>query len=221
MINYNFKVKKINIPFSKILVIDNFLEKKYLPILKHEINQLNLKSKSKKNFNLKYKSKKTEFLKFSEYYSFQKKLIKSLNTEKFKKFIQKKLELKKKIFPDKSNMYSGFNIVEKDGFLRPHADFNYNSKLKMYRSINLLIYFNKNWKKKFGGNLIMYDYSTMKQKYEFIAKENRVLIFLTNKFTPHGYKKLTTKNKRISLNYYYYTKTNYSHSSEPHKTIWR
>lgn len=128
-----------------------------------------------------------------------------MKSEKFKKFIQKKLEIKGKIFPDSSNMFFGFNVVEKGGFLRPHADFNFNNKLKLYRSINLLIYFNKNWKK----------------KYEFIAKENRAAIFLTNKFTPHGYKKITTKMKRFSLNYYYYTKENYSYTEAKHKTIWR
>ena len=67
----------------------------------------------------------------------------------------------------------------------------------------------------------MYNYSNMKKKYEFIAKQNRAVIFLTNKFTPHGYKKITTKMKRFSLNYYYYTKENYSYTEAKHKTIWR
>jgi Rps23 Pro-64 3,4-dihydroxylase Tpa1-like proline 4-hydroxylase len=221
MINYKFKIKSIHFPKSKILIIDNFLKEKYLRSITNEIDYLLKNSNDRKPYFKKYKSKKIEFLNHKNFLKNQKKFIKILKSEKFKKFIQKKLEIEKKIIPDSSNMFSGFNVVEKGGFLRPHADFNFNNKLKLYRSINLLIYFNKNWKKKYGGNLIMYNYSNMKKKYEFIAKENRAVIFLTNKFTPHGYKKITTEMKRFSLNYYYYTKENYSYTEAKHKTIWR
>ena len=221
MINYKFKFKSIDFPKSKILIIDNFLKEKYLKSITDEINYLLQKSNDRKIYSKKYKSNKIEFLNHKNFLNNQKKLIKTLKSEKFKKFIQKNLQIDEKITPDSSNMFSGFNVVEKGGFLRPHADFNFNNKLKLYRSINLLIYFNKNWKKKYGGNLIMYNYSNMKKKYEFIAKENRAVIFLTNKFTPHGYKKITTEKKRFSLNYYYYTKENYSYSDEKHKTVWR
>jgi hypothetical protein len=56
-------------------------------------------------------------------------------------------------FPDKSLMFSGFNFVEKNGYLRPHVDFNYNNKYKKYRTLNLLLYFNNKWKK-FSGNIV-------------------------------------------------------------------
>jgi Rps23 Pro-64 3,4-dihydroxylase Tpa1-like proline 4-hydroxylase len=111
--------------------------------------------------------------------------------------------------------------IKKKGFLKAHADFNYNNKLKKYRTINLLLYFNSGWKKNYGGNLSFYDYTTNKLKYNFVAKNNRCLVFITNKFTVHGYKRVQVNKKRISLNYYYYTKKNYSFSQNPHKTLWR
>jgi hypothetical protein len=220
-INYTkFKLKSYKYPKSVILKIDDFLEKNFLKTIKKEIILLS-NTKTFKKFYLKRKSDKIEFLDYSIFYENSKKLIKILSEIKFIKFLQKKLDIKDKLYPDASKGFSGFNIVKKNGFLKTHADFNYNNNLKKYRTINLLIYFNSGWKKNYGGNLSFYDYGSNKKKYTFIAKNNRCLIFLTNKFTPHGYKKITIDKDRVSLNFYYYTKKNFSHSPTPHKTLWR
>ena len=217
----SIKVKTIPLYNSKILLIDNFLKKNFFLKLVNEISLLEEKSVNVKSYNVKSKSQKKEFLDYNEYFPNQKKLVKYLSSKKFTKFLKRKLTITNNLFPDKAKMFSGFNIVSKNGFLRPHADFNFNSQLKKYRTINLLIYFNKNWKNSYGGNLAFYDYSNLKKKYEFLAKANRALIFLTNKFTPHGYRKIKINKKRFSLNFYYYTNENLSFSNIPHKTIWR
>ena len=220
-INKNCRIDYYNFPKSRILIINNFLNKNFYNSLYKEILKLERTSKNMKPFVLKSKSIKKEYLDFSEYYSNQEKIIKILSSKKFKNFLINKLKLNCSIYPDESNMYSGFNIVEKNGFLKPHADFNYNSKLKKFRTINLLIYFNKKWKLEYGGNLIFYSYKNLKRKYEFLAKENCAVVFLTNKYTIHGYKKINTNKKRLSLNFYYYTNKNLSFSKRPHRTIWK
>jgi Rps23 Pro-64 3,4-dihydroxylase Tpa1-like proline 4-hydroxylase len=220
-VNYTkFKLKSFNHPKSIILKIDNFLDKNFLKTINEEIILLS-NIKTFKKFYLKRKSNKIEFLDYSIFYKNSKKLIKILSQKKFINFLQKNLNIKDNLYPDASNGFSGFNIVKKNGFLKTHADFNYNNYLKKYRTINLLIYFNRGWKKNYGGNLSFYDYSSNKKQYTFIAKNNRCLIFLTNKFTPHGYKKIVVDKDRVSLNFYYYTKKNFSHSLSPHKTLWR
>jgi Rps23 Pro-64 3,4-dihydroxylase Tpa1-like proline 4-hydroxylase len=220
-VNYTkFKLKSFNHPKSIILKIDNFLDKNFLKTINEEIILLS-NIKNFKKFYLKRKSNKIEFLDYSIFYKNSKKLIKILSQKKFINFLQKNLNIKDNLYPDASNGFSGFNIVKKNGFLKTHADFNYNNYLKKYRTINLLIYFNRGWKKNYGGNLSFYDYSSNKKQYTFIAKNNRCLIFLTNKFTPHGYKKIVVDKDRVSLNFYYYTKKNFSHSLSPHKTLWR
>ncbi len=220
LINENLIIKNFKYPKSKILLINNFLNKNFHNSIYKEILKLERFSKNMKAFIVKNKSSKKEFLDFTEFYPNQKKIIKILSSKKFKNFLTNELKLDCKLYADRSKMYSGFNIVNKDGFLKAHADFNYNNKLKRYRSINLLIYFNKKWKSEYGGNLIFYNYNNLRKKYEFIAKENCAVIFLTNKYTPHGYKKITADKKRLSLNFYYYTKENLSYSSVPHRTIW-
>ena len=221
LIDYkNFATKSLDFPKSKILKIDNFLETNSLKEIKKEVSLLSKISEVKK-FHISGKSNKFEYLDYSLYGKNSLKLIEELSGEKFIKFLQKQLDISDDLFPDHSNGYSGFNVVKKDGFLKTHADFNYNNNLKKFRTINLLVYLNSTWKDSYGGNLSMYDYSTNKKKYTFLAKNNRCIIFITNKFTPHGYKKITTNKDRLSLNFYYYTDKNYSYSALPHKTLWR
>jgi Rps23 Pro-64 3,4-dihydroxylase Tpa1-like proline 4-hydroxylase len=214
----NIKIYKIF--NSKTILIDDFLKKHFLDKIINELSSIEKNAKDVKSFFLKGKSKKKEYLNFDEFSLNQKLLIKKLSSEKFRRFLKKIFKIEEKIFPDKSLMFSGFNFVEKNGYLRPHVDFNYNNKYKKYRTLNLLLYFNNKWKKSYGGNLSFYNYFNKKKKYEFLAKKNRLVIFLTNKYTPHGYSKITVKQKRVSLNFYYYTNSNFSFSSEPHKTIW-
>ena len=37
--------------------------------------------------------------------------------------------------------FENFNIVKKNGFLKTHADFNYNSQLKKYRTITKILWY--------------------------------------------------------------------------------
>ncbi len=216
----NFAIKFFEFPKSKILTIKNFLASDFIEKIKEEIYILS-KERKVKEFQISRKSNKLEYLDFSLYGKSSLKLIQELSSKKFIKFLQKNLAIKDDLYPDISNGYSGFNIVKKNGFLRPHADFNYNNNLKKFRTINLLIYFNTDWKESYGGNLNIYNYSNNKKTYTFLAENNNCVIFITNKYVPHGYKKISVNRERVSLNFYYYTEINYSYSEVPHKTLWR
>jgi hypothetical protein len=220
MLNYNHIVRK-KIANSKIIILENFLKKSFYEKIVKEITWLQKNRKCDKNFIFNKKIIKKEFTNYNNFKKNQKKLISLLNSKQFKIFLKKELNIKSSIFPEKTKMFSGFNIAENGSYLRPHADFNFNNDIKKFRTINLLLYFNNNWKKSFGGNLSFYNYRNLKKKYEFIAKKNRAIIFLTNKYTIHGYSKIKAKQNRISLNFYYYTNENLSFDEKPHKTIWR
>ena len=220
MINYSHIVRK-KIANSKIIILENFLKESFYKKIAKEITWLQKNKKCDKNFAFNKKIIKKEYTNYNNFKKNQKKLISLLNSKQFKIFLKKELNIKSTIYPEKSKMFSGFNIAEKGSYLRPHADFNFNNDIKKFRTINLLLYFNNNWKKIFGGNLSFYNYKNLKKKYEFIAKKNRAIIFLTNKYTIHGYNKIKSSQYRISLNFYYYTNKNLSFDEKPHKTIWR
>jgi Rps23 Pro-64 3,4-dihydroxylase Tpa1-like proline 4-hydroxylase len=220
MLNYSHIVRK-KIANSKIIILENFLKKSFYEKIAKEITWLQKNKKCDKNFILNKKIIKKEFTNYNNFRKNQKKLISLLNSKTFKIFLKKELNIRHSIFAEKSKMFSGFNIAENGSYLRPHADFNFNNYIKKFRTINLLLYFNNNWKKVLGGNLLFYNYKNLKKKYEFIAKKNRAIIFLTNKYTIHGYSKIKSSQYRISLNFYYYTNKNLSFDEKPHKTIWR
>jgi Rps23 Pro-64 3,4-dihydroxylase Tpa1-like proline 4-hydroxylase len=73
------------------------------------------------------------------------------------------------------------------GFLKVHADFNWNEELGLYRRLNLLIYLNPNWEKSWGGFLELWS-RDMKRKEMSIAPDfNTVVVFSTDESSYHGH----------------------------------
>ncbi len=218
IIDYN-NFKKINKildnKYQKAFEIDNFLlEKK----LKEVLISINKSKKPTKIFKHNSKIVKTEFNKFKDLHQNLNKLIKEIYSRKFIKILEEIFNIKK-LYPDRSNLYSGLNISNKGSKLNEHIDFNFNKSIKKYRYINLLLYLNKNYRKEHGG--IFYIRDHLSKKKIFIKPIlNKVVIFKTDTFTPHGFTKINS-NKRISLNMYFYTTKNLSKSKTKHKTIWK
>jgi Rps23 Pro-64 3,4-dihydroxylase Tpa1-like proline 4-hydroxylase len=116
----------------------------------------------------------------------------------------------------------GLNAVEKGGSLVRHVDFNYSSELKKYRAVNVLVYLNKEWSLKDGGNLELWDSKFLSEPKTIISSFNRCLIFATNSNTYHGYEKVLSENFRKSLNLYFYTESCPPMVDPvPHKTDWK
>ncbi len=148
-------------------------------------------------------------------YNFRQLYI-ELNSEKFINLLKKIFGIKE-LYPDGNKLYSGLNVSLKNSLLNEHIDFNYNNKIRKYRVINLLLYLNKNYKDRDGGKFYYRNLHSKKRKY--IKPEfNTLVIFMTNKNTPHGFTKVN--KKRISLNLYYYSKINLTLSKSKHKTKW-
>ena len=97
-----------------------------------------------------------------------------------------------------------------DGFLKAHVDFNYNENLLAYRRINLLLYLNHDWKKKYGGYLNLYDKKNLNKPISEIKPTfNTLCVFTTDDFSYHGYPKKITVPKKVSrdsISLYYYSK---------------
>ena len=116
----------------------------------------------------------------------------------------------------------GLNAADPGSALLRHIDFNYSSMLGMYRSINVIIYLNKDWSIDDGGNLELWDAELLGPPEVIIAKFNRCLIFETNSKTYHGYGAVTSDRARSSLNLYFYApECPRDVDTNPHRTIWR
>ncbi|PHS68217.1 MAG: hypothetical protein COB23_09590 [Methylophaga sp.] len=123
----------------------------------------------------------------------------------------------------------GIHETNSGGHLDVHVDFNYNENNQMFRRLNILIYFNKDWKEEYGGYLDVWDKDVKKCYGEFEPKFNRACGFLTSEESFHGVTPLTCPPHimRKSFATYFYTKdpstgwTGEGWTGEKHSTIFR
>lgn len=126
------------------------------------------------------------------------------------------------LIPDPSLAGGGLHELRDGGFLNVHADFNFQRHLKIDRRINLLLYFNKDWKEEFGGNLELWDTEMKACVKRYTPDFNRCVIFNTTDDSFHGNPQpVTTPDARTrrSIAMYYYTNGRPEHEvSEAHMT---
>lgn len=132
-----------------------------------------------------------------------------MGSQKFLKILNN-LTNSKGLFLDKTLDGGGFHKVLNRGYLNVHVDFTSHYKHPNWkRVLNLLIYFNKDWKKKYNGYLQFYDAKGKVKKVSIEPKFNRCVIFNTNETSFHGHPESLNlpKNKsRKSFAVYYYIK---------------
>jgi hypothetical protein len=110
------------------------------------------------------------------------------------------------------------------GYLDVHIDFNYIKERQLHRRLNILIYFNKDWKEEWGGNIELWDERVKVCHHSFSPVFNRCVVFVTNEISYHG---VTAVNcppdqTRKSFAAYYYTKeAPAGWAGQNHSTIFR
>ena len=116
----------------------------------------------------------------------------------------------KDILKDENLNGAGYHQTTNGGFLNTHIDFNrIEGNENMDRRLNLLVYFNKNWKEENGGYLELWDMEKNILLGNVAPSFNRCVIFETNEISFHGHPKpvnLKNGGSRKSLSIYYYTK---------------
>lgn len=170
-------------PFPHI-IIDNFLESDSANRITEEfpkidsgewINYLHI------NEN-KYGKNKVENLSTNI-----KSLLKDLNSERLIKFLST-LSGINNLLPDYSYEGGGLHQSKRGGFLNIHTDFTVHPhNMNWRRKLNLLIYFNKEWKDSYGGHLELWDKKMKKCVQKILPIFNRAVIFTTDEFSWHGH----------------------------------
>tara|TARA_Y200000002_G_scaffold378632_1_gene386397 strand:- start:72 stop:869 length:798 start_codon:yes stop_codon:yes gene_type:complete len=113
------------------------------------------------------------------------------------------------LIPDPYFEGGGIHSTINRGFLKMHTDFNWYSKLKLYRRLNLIIYLNSNWKKEWKGNLKLglKNKNNIKIFSEISPIFNRSILFTTTNKTYHGHPESLEApdgKSRNSIAIYYY-----------------
>jgi len=94
------------------------------------------------------------------------------------------------------------------GHLDVHVDFNYIEERKLFRRLNLLLYFNHGWREEWGGDLGLWDVAVKVRSHAFPPIFNRCVIFETSEISFHGVRAVTCPPEvsRKSFATYYYTR---------------
>jgi len=128
------------------------------------------------------------------------------------------------LLPDPELTGGGIHETNSGGHLDVHVDFNYIPEKKLHRRVNILIYFNKDWKEEYGGYLDIWDKNVKTRHGYFVPQFNRACGFATSEISWHGVMPVTcsTNMVRRSFAVYYYTKEAPDHwNNTVHSTIFR
>ncbi|MBV9986094.1 MAG: 2OG-Fe(II) oxygenase [Chitinophagaceae bacterium] len=182
------------------LVIDNFCDEQKLTELYRQIPELERKSRDYVFANNKFeKSNYRELgVLFDELY----RDMSSARLNELLSFISHE-----QVFVDPVNHGGGLHQGKKNCFLDMHLDFNYHPLHKgWYRTMNLLLYLNKDWKPEYRGQLKLHDLRTGAEK-ELDVPFNRMIIQQTRPFSLHGYEMTRFPDQvfRTSIATYAYT----------------
>lgn len=102
----------------------------------------------------------------------------------------------------------GIHETNSGGHLDVHVDFNYVKQKQWHRRVNILLYFNKDWKEEYGGFFEIWDKEVKNRKGYFSPNFNRACGFSTGEYSWHGVTPVTSPAGilRKSFAVYYYTK---------------
>lgn len=91
------------------------------------------------------------------------------------------------LIPDPYFAGGGLHQIKPGGFLEVHADFNRQSKLKLDRRLNVLLYLNRDWKEEYGGHFELWNQDMTASVRKILPVFNRCALFSTTSTLYHGH----------------------------------
>lgn len=171
-------------PFP-VLVIDDFLNEDVAEGLLEEFPAVDAMPKSRDYMF----GEKHELSSVAEQGPTSKAFYDALLGEEFKEFLKKMSG--KDLFVDPAFHGGGFHQSGDGGFLDTHLDFNMHPLHSNWlRTINILLYLNKDWKEEYDGRLLIKS-SPDGETRGIAPLFNRGLLMLTDDHSYHGFKKMS------------------------------
>lgn len=131
----------------------------------------------------------------------------------------------KGVIPDPYYVGGGLHQIKRGGKLGVHADFNYHTKFKLDRRINLLVYLNKDWKEEYGGHFELWNRDMTRAEQKVLPIFNRCAIFSTTSFSYHGHPTPLAcppdRTRKSIATYYYSNGRPEEEVTEVHSTLFQ
>jgi len=129
------------------------------------------------------------------------------------------------LIPDPYFGGAGPHQIERGGFLKLHADFNWHPRLKLDRRLNLIVYLNRDWRPEYGGEIELWDREMTRCERRVLPVFNRTVVFNTTDTSYHGHPTplaCPPGMTRKSVSFYYYSNGRPAEErSAPHDTLFR
>ncbi len=193
----------INAQPYKHLVIDNFLKADIAELLNEKFPAYEL-------FNKKYdglNEKKAEGSNFEDFDAVFTELRREVSSLEFNHFISQITSIEN-VFVTDDAMGSGLHQGKAGSFLDIHIDFSMHHLANVYRRLNLLIFFNKDWKDEWAGHTELWNADMTECVKKVRPDFNRAIIFATTGKSYHGYGKINPPEGTNRKSFYTYFYTN-------------
>ncbi len=146
--------------------------------------------------------------------------IHELNSGPFLTWLEKLTGIED-LIPDPQLAGGGLHSSGPGGRLVPHTDFHKGKNQRLYRRLNLLVYFNENWSADNNGALELWDLRKDRIERQVLPEFGKAVIFETDDQSMHGFSKPIVGRFRNSVAIYYYTAYPTSRYSGDGDTHWR
>jgi Rps23 Pro-64 3,4-dihydroxylase Tpa1-like proline 4-hydroxylase len=203
--------------------IDNFLEETFADEIYNAFPSFGDAQKIGREFSAVNEQKKIQITDAAKFPSAIAKLNQLLASPEFLELISDLMGIPN-LIADPDLIGGGIHETNTGGRLDVHVDFNFLSNRKWHRRLNILIYFNKDWKEEYGGFFEIWNKDVTKCCGSFAPAFNRVFVFTTNEISFHGVTPLTCPPDimRKSFAAYYYTQAApEGWSGQNHDTIFK
>jgi hypothetical protein len=203
--------------------IDNFLEESFANQVLSAYPSFEEATKVGRSFSAVNEKGKVQVTDSSSFAEPIAELNRTLASPEFLELLSDVFEMPN-LLADDELVGGGIHQTGSRGHLDVHVDFNYLESRELHRRLNILIYFNKDWKPEYGGNIELWDKDVKHCIHSFSPIFNRCVVFETNQISYHGVTavKCPEGQARKSFAAYYYTREAPAHwDGQAHGTIFK
>ncbi len=205
-----------NAPPFRHICIDNFLTASFAEDLMLHFPRIDEMKKHYNGINEK-KSEESDFSKLHPGFQVLKEM---LSSSSFTGWIEQLTGIENISVP-KDFRGAGIYQGGQGSFLDTHIDFSIHPTLSLQRRINLLLFFNKDWKEEWGGNLELWNETVTACAAKFSPIFNRCIIFECSDISYHGYDKITAPADISRKSFYLYFYSPVSNHVKYHDTVFK
>ncbi len=198
------------------LVIDNFLQKDIADSIYAHFPSMEEMNTHYKGIN----EKKAEHSNFSSLHESFEQLHQELSSPKITNWLKTVTGIDS-LETINDRLGYGLHQGANNSFLDIHIDYNVHPIKKLYRKLNLILFFNEQWQQDWGGHLELWDADVKNCIQSIPPVFNRCVIFECSNISYHGYSKIKVPEGVTRKSCYQYYFIPLSDNISFHDTIFK